>query len=247
MKNIMEIKCVSKKIKGRTIIDNMSFEIGKGEICGFIGPNGAGKTTTIRLLTGLIKPTKGQILINEIDVTKNRKKALINIGAIVEAPIFFNYMTGREILNNLVRLHPNIPKTKRESRVEEVLKIVNLDKRGEDKVSTYSLGMKQRLGIAQALLGNPEIIILDEPANGLDPIGMKDLREIIIKLNREYNITFLVSSHLLDELQKICTNFVIINEGILKFKGTSEELLSIDKGNIEDIFIKILKSQEASA
>ncbi|WP_027625493.1 ABC transporter ATP-binding protein [Clostridium lundense] len=247
MKNIMKVKDVSKKIKRRTIIDNMSFEINEGQICGFIGPNGAGKTTMIRLLTGLIKPNEGEILINGIDVTKNRKEALMNIGAIVEAPIFFNYMTGKEILNNLVRLHPNIPKKERESRVEEVLKIVDLDKRCQDKVSTYSLGMKQRLGIAQALLGNPEIIILDEPANGLDPIGMKDLREIILKLNREYNITFLVSSHLLDELQKICTSFVIINEGVLKFKGTSEELLSIDKGNIEDIFIKILKGQEASA
>lgn len=216
MENIMEIKRVSKKIKGRTIIDNMSFEIKKGQICGFIGPNGAGKTTMIRLLTGLIKPNEGEILINGIDVTNNRKEALINLGAIVESPIFFNYMTGKEVLSNLIRLHPNIPKKKRENRVEEVLKIVNLDKRGNDKVSTYSLGMKQRLGIAQALLGNPEIIILDEPANGLDPIGMKDLREIILKLNREYNITFLVSSHLLDELQKMCTNFVIIKRGKLK-------------------------------
>ncbi|KAJ52615.1 ABC-type multidrug transport system ATPase subunit [Clostridium tetanomorphum] len=247
MENIMEIKRVSKKIKGRTIIDNMSFEIKKGQICGFIGPNGAGKTTMIRLLTGLIKPNEGEILINGIDVTNNRKEALINLGAIVESPIFFNYMTGKEVLSNLIRLHPNIPKKKRENRVEEVLKIVNLDKRGNDKVSTYSLGMKQRLGIAQALLGNPEIIILDEPANGLDPIGMKDLREIILKLNREYNITFLVSSHLLDELQKMCTNFVIINEGSLKFKGTSKDLFSIGSGNIEDIFIKILDSQEALA
>ncbi|GCD10714.1 ABC transporter ATP-binding protein [Clostridium tagluense] len=247
MKNVMEVKNVSKKIKGRTIIEDVSFEIKKGEICGFVGPNGAGKTTIIRLLTGLIKPNAGKLLINEIDVTKHRKQALVKLGAIVESPIFFNYMTGRDILINLVRLHPNIAKEERFNRVEEVLDIVNLSKRGNDKVSTYSLGMNQRLGIAQALLGKPEIIILDEPANGLDPLGMKELRELILKLNKEQGISFLVSSHLLDELQKICTKFVIINEGKLKFKGTSEEFFSISEGSIEDIFLKILGAKGESA
>lgn len=246
MKVIMDVKNVSKKIKKRNIIENMSFTIEKGEICGFVGPNGAGKTTMIRLITGLIRPNKGEILINGVDVTKDRRGALLNLGAIVEAPIFFNYMTGRGILKNLVRLHPNIPKEERVKRVEEVLKIVNLENRGDDVVSTYSLGMKQRLGIAQALLGNPEIIILDEPANGLDPIGMRDLREIIIKLNREFGITFLVSSHLLDELQKICSKFLIINEGKLKFNGSAEHLFSMGKGSIEDIFLKVLESKEVS-
>ncbi|MBW9155826.1 ABC transporter ATP-binding protein [Clostridium tagluense] len=247
MKNVMEVKNVSKKIKGRTIIEDMSFEIKEGEVCGFVGPNGAGKTTIIRLLTGLIKPNAGKLLINEIDVTKHRKQALVKLGAIVESPIFFNYMTGREILINLVRLHPNIAKEERLNRVEEVLDIVNLGKRGNDKVSTYSLGMNQRLGIAQALLGKPEIIILDEPANGLDPLGMKELRELILKLNKEQGISFLVSSHLLDELRKICTKFVIINEGKLKFKGTSEEFFSISEGSIEDIFLQVLGGKGESA
>lgn len=244
MNSVIEIKNVSKKIKGRTVIENMYFEINKGDICGFVGPNGAGKTTIIRLITGLIKPDKGEILINGVNISNNRKQALMNLGAIVESPVFFNYMSGREILKNLVRLHPNIPKEERLNRVEEVLRIVNLSKRGDDKVAAYSLGMKQRLGIAQALLGNPEIIVLDEPGNGLDPIGMKELRELILQLNKEQGITFLISSHLLDELQKICTKFVIINEGKLKFEGTSEELLSLSKGDIEDIFMKILSREE---
>ncbi|HCL4557973.1 ABC transporter ATP-binding protein [Clostridium botulinum] len=244
MNNIIEVKNLSKNIKGKTIIEDISFNIEKGDIYGFVGPNGAGKTTIIRLLTGLIKPTNGEILINRIDINKDRKRALLKLGAIVEYPIFFEYMTGREILKNLVRLHPNIPKEEREKRVDEVLELVDLKYREKDKVSTYSLGMKQRLGIAQALLGKPEIIILDEPANGLDPIGIKDLRDIILKLNRELKITFLVSSHLLDELKKFSSRIIIINNGQLKFKGSLEELLSMGEGNIEEVFLQILKTKE---
>ncbi|MCC5440087.1 ABC transporter ATP-binding protein [Clostridium botulinum] len=244
MNNIIEVKNLSKNIKGKTIIEDISFNIEKGDIYGFVGPNGAGKTTIIRLLTGLIKPTNGEILINRIDINKDRKRALLKLGAIVEYPIFFEYMTGREILKNLVRLHPNIPKEEREKRVDEVLELVDLKNRENDKVSTYSLGMKQRLGIAQALLGRPEIIILDEPANGLDPIGIKDLRDIILKLNSEFKITFLVSSHLLDELQKFSNKIIIINQGRLKFKGSLEELLSMGEGNIEEVFLQILKTKE---
>ncbi|NFB56107.1 ATP-binding cassette domain-containing protein [Clostridium botulinum] len=244
MNNIIEVKNLSKNIKGKTIIEDISFNIEKGDIYGFVGPNGAGKTTIIRLLTGLIKPTNGEILINRIDINKDRKRALLKLGAIVEYPIFFEYMTGREILKNLVRLHPNIPKEEREKRVDEVLELVDLKYREKDKVSTYSLGMKQRLGIAQALLGKPEIIILDEPANGLDPIGIKDLRDIILKLNRELKITFLVSSHLLDELKKFSSRIIIINNGQLKFKGSLEELLSMGEENIEEVFLQILKTKE---
>ncbi|MCS4476486.1 ATP-binding cassette domain-containing protein [Clostridium botulinum] len=154
-------------------------------------------------------------------------------------------MTGREILKNLVRLHPIYQRRKRK-RVDEVLNLVDLKYREKDKVSTYSLGMKQGLGIAQALLGKPEIIILDEPANGLDPIGIKDLRDIILKLNRELKITFLVSSHLLDELKKFSSRIIIINNGQLKFKGSLEELLSMGDGNIEEVFLQVLKTKEVA-
>ena len=200
-KVVLRVEEITKKIKRREIIKGISFSVEKGEICGFIGPNGAGKTTMIRLLTSLIKPTSGKIFINGLNVVENRKEALKSLGAIVEAPIFFSHMTGRQILMNLSLFNGEMTKLERIQKVEEVLMSVGLFERKDDRVSTYSLGMKQRLGIAQALLNDPQIIILDEPANGLDPVGMMELRELILKLNREKEITFFISSHLLDELQ----------------------------------------------
>ncbi|PPA87742.1 ABC transporter ATP-binding protein [Brevibacillus laterosporus] len=187
MKEIkIEVNHVHKVIGRRKIIDDISFEVLAGDICGFIGPNGAGKTTLIRMMTGLIKPTDGQILINGVEVTTNRERALMEIGAMVETPIFFEYMSGRKNLQNLARLNPDMSRKEQLHKVEQVLEIVGLktDKsdRGNDKVKTYSLGMKQRLGIAQSLLNNPRIIILDEPANGLDPMGMRELRELIVRI-----------------------------------------------------------------
>ncbi|GAA0126479.1 MULTISPECIES: ATP-binding cassette domain-containing protein [Clostridium] len=237
----IEIKGVSKKIKNRTILSDISFDIYKGDICGFLGPNGAGKTTLIRIITNLISPTKGEVKINGIDVVKQRKSALLNLGAIVEEPVFFPFMSGRKNLQNLAMLNPDMSKAEQKEKVEEVLKIVDLQSRGDDKVKTYSLGMKQRLGIAQALLNNPEIIILDEPANGLDPIGMRDLRNLIFKLQREKKISFLISSHLLDELQQVCNRFIVINEGNLIWEGSKKELESVsDNGRLEDAFIKLV-------
>lgn len=221
----------------------MSFDIMQGEVCGFIGPNGAGKTTLIRMITGLIKPNAGSIRIEGFDVQRDRKKALGQVGAIVESPIFFPYMSGRDNLMNLVKLHAGIPKDKHASRVDEVLGIVGLQGRGEDKVKTYSLGMKQRLGIAQALLGNPTLIILDEPANGLDPMGIRELRNLILELNEKHGITFFVSSHLLDELQRICTRFVIIKEGRLVWQGTQEQWRQIaGSSSLEDHFVEMMTS-----
>src|SRR4051794_8680398 len=179
MKNIiLEVKSVSKKVRRRHLVKEVSFQIGEGEICGLLGPNGAGKTTLIRLLTGLIKPTGGEVFINNKHIVSQRKEALQNVGAFVESPIFFPYMTGKENLTNLARLHSFHTKQKRQQRVKEVLDIVGLTGRENDKVRTYSLGMKQRLGIAQALLGDPDLLILDEPANGLDPMGVRELREL---------------------------------------------------------------------
>lgn len=237
----IEVKNVSEKIGKRTILNDVSFEVYEGDICGFIGPNGAGKTTMIRVVTNLITPTKGEVNINGANVVKERKTALLKLGAIVEEPIFFPYMSGRKNLQNLAMLNPGMSKSEQREKVEEVLKIVDLKDRGDDKVKTYSLGMKQRLGIAQALLNNPEIIILDEPANGLDPMGMRDLRELIFKLQKEKNITFFISSHLLDELQQLCNRFIVINEGKLIWQGSKAELESIgESGRLEDAFIKIV-------
>lgn len=192
-KAILSVQNVTKRLKGRTVVDSMSFELGQGNICGFVGPNGAGKTTLIRMMTGLIAPTAGEIRISGFSVQKERRQALRRLGAIVESPIFFPYMSGRQNLQNLARLHPDLAKAQQKKKVEEVLEVVGLADRGQDRVDTYSLGMKQRLGIAQALLGTPDIILLDEPANGLDPMGMRELRELVLRLRDEQGITFFIS------------------------------------------------------
>lgn len=237
----IEVKNVSKKIGKRTILDHVSFEVHEGDICGFIGPNGAGKTTMIRLIANLISATEGEAFINGVNVEKDRKTALLKLGAIVEEPIFFPYMSGRKNLQNLAVLNPDMTKEEQMEKVEEVLKIVDLQGRGDDKVKTYSLGMKQRLGIAQALLNNPQVIILDEPANGLDPIGMRTLRELIFKLQKERNITFFISSHLLDELQQLCNRFIVINKGKIIWQGNKAELEGISESRkLEDSFVKLV-------
>lgn len=241
---ILKLENVSKKIKKNIVISNISFEVKKGDICGFVGPNGAGKTTLIRLITGLITPTEGEIYINKHNVNKQRKEALRSLGAIVESPIFFSYLTGEQVLLNLSLLNEDVSKEARKKTVEESLKVVGLYERRKDKVSTYSLGMKQRLGIAQSLLNDPEMIILDEPANGLDPMGMIELRELIIRVNKEKGITFFISSHLLDELQKICEKLVIIKEGTLVWSGNTKDLVNeYNNNNLEEIFVNLMTNK----
>lgn len=243
METVLCVDNLNKKIRRREIIKDVSFTVGKGDICGFIGPNGAGKTTIIRMLTSLVKQTSGQIQLNGYDVITQRKEALQNLGAIVESPIFFAHMSGEEVLLNLALLIPNKTKSERLEKVSEVLEVVGLSDRKKDKVSTYSLGMKQRLGIAQALLNDPQIIILDEPANGLDPLGMVELRELILKLNTEQGITFFISSHLLDELQKICNKLVIIKSGTIVWQGAKDDFLALGNqdATLEEVFIKLIQ------
>lgn len=221
---VLEVKNISKKIKGKWILEDISFDLFSNDICGFIGPNGSGKTTLIRILTGLIHSTKGDFSINGIKVNAGKNAALKHVGAIVEAPIFFPYMTGRQNLINLGRITDGMNKRNLKDKVNEVLKLVGLEHRGDDKVGGYSLGMKQRLGIAQALLGEPRFIILDEPSNGLDPVGMKQLRELILSLNKNKGITFLISSHLIKELEVVCNKWVMINKGRIIWEGKNSEL-----------------------
>jgi ABC-type multidrug transport system ATPase subunit len=240
-KAVLEVRDVTKRVKGRTLLSHMSFSVYKNEICGFVGPNGSGKTTLIRTIMGLIRPNEGEILINDISVQKNRKEALQHVGAIVEAPIFFPYMSGRKNLRNLGRITLHTGGEVLEKKVQQVLEIVGLENRADDKVGTYSLGMKQRLGIAQALLGDPEFIILDEPSNGLDPVGIKQLRKIVLDLQREKGITFFISSHLIRELELMCDSWVMIREGSLIWRGTTEELQGSDK-ELEDIFVEMMSS-----
>ncbi|HFJ9447816.1 ABC transporter ATP-binding protein [Bacillus tropicus] len=238
-KMVLEVKEVTKKVKDRTLIDHLSFQIEEKEICGFVGPNGSGKTTLIRMIMGLIKPTSGEIYINGSSVRENRGSALRHVGAIVESPIFFPYMSGRKNLINLGRITMKTSGDVLKKKVEEVLKIVGLESRANDSVGTYSLGMKQRLGIAQALLGDPTFIILDEPSNGLDPVGIQQLRKIILQLNKEKNITFFVSSHLIRELELICSSWIMINDGKLVWKGKTDGLRGNDK-DLEEVFVEMM-------
>ncbi|MBW3496501.1 ABC transporter ATP-binding protein [Bacillus sp. FDAARGOS_1420] len=207
---VMKLENVQKIIDSTEIIHGLSFEVREGEIYGFLGPNGSGKTTTIRMMTGLISITEGDITICGYSIRTEREKALENIGAIVENPELYEYMTGWQNLKHfanmaLLPIHTD--------RINEMVKLVDLEHAIHKKVKTYSLGMKQRLGIAQALLHQPKILILDEPTNGLDPAGIRQLRNYLQRLAKEENVAILVSSHLLSEIELMCDRVVIIKQG----------------------------------
>lgn len=209
--NVLEVSGVHKKLGKREIIKGISFSVKEGDIFGFLGPNGAGKTTTIRMLVGLIKPDKGTITICGKDVTKNTKEALTQVGAVVENPELYTYLTGRQNLNMVADLRGLNRKN-----VDEVVEVVNLKNRIDDKVGKYSLGMKQRLGLAAALISKPKLLILDEPTNGLDPTGILDFREIVKKAAKSTNTAVLISSHILSEVQQLCDTVAFINDGEIK-------------------------------
>ena len=209
MENILECKNLCKTFGKKQILHNVSFEIKKGDILGFIGPNGAGKTTTIKLILGLQSITSGKVLINGYDVEKEFTKAIEKVGAIVENPDMYMYMSGYDNLKLVANMYKGIT-TK---RIDEVVKLVKLESRINDKVSKYSLGMRQRLGIAQAILNNPNLLILDEPTNGLDPEGIKEMRELLVELAKKEEMAILISSHNLAELDNFCNKICIIKNG----------------------------------
>lgn len=216
------LKCdkLNKSFGKKKILKDVSFELYEGDILGFIGPNGAGKTTTIKMILGLQNIDSGSVLINGYDIKKDFEKAILSVGTIVENPDLYMYLTGYENLKLVANMYKNIDK----NRVDEVIKIVKLEQRINDKVSKYSLGMRQRLGIAQAILHKPNLLILDEPTNGLDPEGIKELREIIKNLALKENVGVLISSHNLSELESFCNKVVIIKNGKI-----------IDKNNLSDV------------
>ncbi|MEX6703251.1 ABC transporter ATP-binding protein [Peribacillus frigoritolerans] len=209
---------LTKKYKKHTSVDGLNLRIERGQIYGFLGPNGAGKTTTIRMLLGLIKPTKGSIEIFGQNLIKNRLQVLQRIGSLVESPSYYGNLTGYENLDAVRRLR-DIP----EKRVNEVLEIVRLTKVANRLTKEYSLGMKQRLGIAAALLSSPDLLILDEPTNGLDPSGIQEMRELIKELPMS-GMSVLVSSHLLSEIDQMATQVGIINNGKMIFQDSIERL-----------------------
>ncbi|WP_123040728.1 ABC transporter ATP-binding protein [Cohnella candidum] len=218
---VLSVQGLKKNIGRKEIIRNVTFDVRPGEIFGFLGPNGSGKTTTIRMLVDLIKPTAGRILVCGDDVNRDPELALRHVGCIVENPEMYSYMTGWENLEHFARMQAGITP----ERIAEVVEIVGMDKRIHDKVKTYSLGMRQRLGIAQALLGRPKLLILDEPTNGLDPLGIKELREFIRRL-ADGGMSLFISSHLLSEIQLMCDRVAIIARGEVIAVGDVDELVS---------------------
>lgn len=208
---VLEMQGVSKVIKGKAIVDNLSFDIRRGEIIGLLGPNGAGKTTTIRMMTGLIRMSQGDVLVHGHSIKNDFKQAISQIGAIIENPEFYPHMTGYDNLKQYLRMSDGVE----ESRIDEVVELVGLQEAMDKKVKAYSLGMRQRLGIAQALLHSPKLLILDEPTNGLDPAGIREMRDYMRKIAEVEGIAILISSHMLTEIEQICHRAVVIQNGKL--------------------------------
>lgn len=216
METILKCENLYKTFGKKTILKDVSLEVNEGDILGFIGPNGAGKTTTIKLILGLQSITKGKVSINGYDIEKDFTNAIKRVGAIVENPDMYMYLTGYQNLKLVANLYKDIS----EDRINEVVKLVKLENRIKDKVSKYSLGMRQRLGIAQAILHKPNLLILDEPTNGLDPEGIKEMRELLVDLASKEKMGILISSHNLAELDNFCNKVCIIKNG--KIIETSE-------------------------
>ena len=216
---ILEAKNLTKSFGLRKAVNNLNLEIPNGSVFGFLGPNGSGKSTTIRMMTALISPDVGEVFINGKSIQKNGSKDLSNLGALIERADFHKHLSAKTNLKMLARMDGTDF-----SNIQKVLDRTGLGSRANDKVKTYSQGMKQRLGIAQALMGNPKLLILDEPTNGLDPEGMKEIRDLVGELSSE-GITVFISSHLLDEVQKICSHVAMISLGELIIAGKMEDLL----------------------
>lgn len=235
---VLELKNVSKTFGKRKVIDNLSLEVKEGEIFGFLGPNGSGKTTTIKMILKLIDNDEGTIKVNGYDTEKQFEKAMECIGAIVENPDMYKYMSG---IDNL-KLHARIRNVSKQ-RIDEVLKLVELDNRSKEKVGKYSLGMKQRLGLAITLLHKPKVLILDEPTNGLDPAGIKKLRDILKEISHKDGVAVFVSSHILSEMQLMCDRVAVIDNGkIVKIEEISSE--EEEKTEVLDIKVKNIEKAQ---
>ena len=221
---VLQTEQLTKKYRRRVVVDRLSLTVERGDIFGFLGQNGAGKSTTIRMALGLVRPTSGRVKVLDHDMSRQPLRALKSIGAIIEAPAFYQNFSGRQNLRMLAAMSGGAER----QRIEMVLEIVGLRERARDPVRVYSHGMRQRLGIAQALLPNPEFIILDEPTDGLDPQGLCEVRTLVRRLRDELGLTVMLSSHLLHEVEQICNRVAIIDEGRLLYQGPVEDLIAND-------------------
>ena len=229
---ILKIKGLNKTLGKKQILHSIDMECYSGEVYGFLGPNGAGKTTTIKIAVGLLQLDEGEISINGKDIRKDFEGAMANVGGIVENPEMYKYLSGMENLRQYARMREGVT----EERIKEVVELVRLSNRINDKVSKYSLGMRQRLGVAQAILHRPKLLILDEPTNGLDPVGIEELRELIRSFPAK-GITVILSSHILSEVQQTADHIGIIAGGILGYEGK----LNANE-NLEQLFMDVVKS-----
>ena len=217
---MIRLEHLSKTFKKRVALEDLSLEIRQGEIFGLLGHNGAGKSTTLGMLLGQIYPTSGEAFIRGVSVQKNRQKALDKVGAIFEEPAFHDYLSGWDNLRILTSYSAHLP----DEELREAVRFTGLEKRIHDPVWVYSHGMRQRLALAQALLPRPDLILLDEPAEGLDPEGIYEMRKLIVRLNRERGMTVVLSSHLLAEVEQLCDRVAILNQGRLILEGRWNEL-----------------------
>src|SRR5882757_6414160 len=213
---MIELTNVTKKFAGRLAVDDLSFTVPRGEIFGLLGHNGAGKSTAIGMMLGQVWPTSGEVKVCGHDVQSNRRAALMQVGAIFETPVFYDYLSGARNLEILSTY--TAPTSK--ARIREVIEWVGLTGREQSKVRTYSHGMRSRLALAQALLPRPELLILDEPSDGLDPEGIHEMRQTILRLHKEFDLTILLSSHLLNEVEQLCTRIAVLNQGRMVFQGS---------------------------
>lgn len=243
MRKIIETKNLTKVFKNSTVVNRVNIKVNEGDIYGFLGPNGAGKSTTIKMMLGLVNPTEGTTIINNYDIKTERKKAIEFVGAMVEGPSFYGYLSGYKNLKLYANLYG-----KDDERINEVLELVGLSNVKNKKVSNFSLGMKQRLDIARAFLNNPKLVILDEPTNGLDPQGVIEIRNLIRELAVKENVTFIICSHILSEVQNICNRISIINNGEILVEGNVKELLRDSEcTKLEKYYLRVLGLEDKYA
>lgn len=228
MAKCLEVKNLTKTIKGKPIVSSVSFSIEEGKIVGFVGPNGAGKTTTMRMIMGLIKPDNGTVLIAGVDIAEDRKKAMGNIAGIIEKPCFYKDFSGRDNLY----LAADIAEDADDDYIEQIIELLDMKEYVDNKARTYSLGMQQRLGIALALINKPKILILDEPLNGLDPIGIRELHQLFPKLAAQ-GTSILISSHILKEIEEDC------DECIMILDGKTVDISPLEGESLEEAFFRI--------